>query len=72
MRCQSIALVAALALAAHSSLPYPVAVAVAVMPSLVLPELFLCADGGGTSVTIAIASSDGAILARGSAGPCNV
>lgn len=42
------------------------------MPSLVFPELFLCADGGGTSVTVAIASASGGILARGSAGPCNV
>ncbi|KAL8284005.1 hypothetical protein RQP46_005118 [Phenoliferia psychrophenolica] len=42
------------------------------MPSLVFPELFLCADGGGTSVTVAIASATGGILARGSAGPCNV
>ncbi|KAI5475094.1 glucokinase regulator family protein [Pseudohyphozyma bogoriensis] len=42
------------------------------MPSLPLPDLFLCADGGGTTVTVAIASATGGVLARGQAGPCNV
>ncbi|KAK4703022.1 hypothetical protein P7C70_g3194, partial [Phenoliferia sp. Uapishka_3] len=43
------------------------------MPSAVVhQDLYLCADGGGTSVNVAVADSAGNILSRGAAGPCNV
>ncbi|GAA5961587.1 hypothetical protein JCM21900_006643 [Sporobolomyces salmonicolor] len=42
------------------------------MPSLVQPELFLCVDGGGTSVKVVVVSISGAVLGRGASGPCNV
>ncbi|KAK4048411.1 hypothetical protein OIV83_004757 [Microbotryomycetes sp. JL201] len=37
-----------------------------------MPELYLCVDGGGTSVKVAIADRKGRIVGRGTAGPCNV
>nr|CRX79218.1 hypothetical protein ls5931a1_00027 [Leucosporidium scottii] len=44
------------------------------MPARTMPELFLCVDGGGTSVKVVIASKleGGQVLGRGAAGPCNV
>lgn len=44
------------------------------MPAIKYPELYLCVDGGGTSVKVAIASkaNNGAVLARATGGPCNV
>jgi hypothetical protein len=35
------------------------------------PSLLLCADGGGTSVSVVIIADDGTEV-RGSGGPCNV
>ncbi|ORY85980.1 hypothetical protein BCR35DRAFT_330682 [Leucosporidium creatinivorum] len=43
------------------------------MPARISQELYLCVDGGGTSVKVVIASSEGGkVLGRGAAGPCNV
>ena len=36
------------------------------------PDLFLCVDGGGTSVKVVICSLSGVVLSRGMGGPCNV
>lgn len=44
----------------------------ATTPSPATAELFLCVDGGGTSVKVVICELDGTILGRGSSGPCNV
>lgn len=45
-----------------------------VMPAVRYPELYLCVDGGGTAVKVAISSklNKGAVLARALGGPCNV
>ncbi|KAM0786136.1 hypothetical protein ACM66B_006945 [Microbotryomycetes sp. NB124-2] len=37
-----------------------------------MPQLYLCVDGGGTSVKVAVADRHGQIVGRGTAGPCNV
>ncbi|WWC99863.1 hypothetical protein V866_006772 [Kwoniella sp. B9012] len=40
-------------------------------PSPTIPQLVLCADGGGSKVCVVIRSSDG-IEVKGIAGPCNI
>ncbi|KAK4052324.1 hypothetical protein OIO90_004405 [Microbotryomycetes sp. JL221] len=42
------------------------------MPARTMPQLYLCVDGGGTSVKVAIADAQARIVGRGTAGPCNV
>lgn len=36
-----------------------------------VPQLILCADGGGSKVCVVVRSADG-LEVRGTAGPCNV
>lgn len=62
---------------ARSGLPKPLSTqppptARASMSSPASAELFLCVDGGGTSVKVVICGAAGEVLSRGTAGPCNV